>query len=391
MMTSFCCRALSPSRNRYCSTMEAPPPPAENGGTPTAPSSNDKATIAKLSVQLKRLNDANAKYKNLLKLAKERIQSQDEEVQSLKSDKEALEERLIADEKEAAKHIDLDETSRKSNNNAAADNAEINIVRVCQRIRGGSGAVDDETIWALMELEKVLKNDDVVVQPAYKEWIRFDTESELHDYIRRDTGEPLQLPPYSLSPEQSARIQQEAATQVSRITEDFRRFRVKSELARKQADAQIRDLQSLQARSAAQRIEQGGTNNSGSTLGATGGAAGGGGAVVERLKAEMAAQEAHWKESYDALLKENQALQSAGSEALLAAQWRQRYETCVKEKEQLQMRLDNGNGTSSHYPAANGGGAGGDDKYEAKYRDLKGKVLFCWINFNHLCEPPCFM
>ena len=353
--------------------MEAPTPPAENG-TPTTPSSNDKATIAKLSVQLKRLNDANAKYKNLLKLAKERIQSQDEEVQSLKSDKEALEERLIADEKEAAKHIDLDETSRKSNNNAAADNAEINIVRVCQRIRGGGGgAVDDETIWALMELEKVLKNDDVVVQPAYKEWIRFDTESELHDYIRRDTGEPLQLPPYSLSPEQSARIQQEAATQVSRITEDFRRFRVKSELARKQADAQIRDLQSHQARSAAQRIEQGGTSNSGSTPGAAGGA--GGGAVVERLKAEMAAQEAHWKESYDALLKENQALQSAGSEALLAAQWRQRYETCVREKEQLQMRLDNGNGTSAHYPAANGGGTGGDDKYEAKYRDLKGKVF----------------
>ena len=332
---------------------EVPPaPPAENG-TP----SNDKATIARLSAQLKRLNDANAKYKNLLKLAKDRIQAQEEEVQSLKSDRAALEERLIADEREASKNIDLDEASRKSN--TALDNAETNIVRVCQRIKHATGGGDGTTeeIWALMELEKVL--NDEVVQPAYKEWVRFDTESELHDHIRRDTGEPLQLPPYSLSAEQSAQIQQSAAAQVSKITEDFRRFRVKAELARKQADAQIRDLQNNQARSAAQRIEGGGGGAGDRQQSST---------TVERLKAEMAAQEAHWKESYDALLKENQALQSAGSEALLAAQWRQRYETCLREKEQLQERL------AAWTPSSNGGGSSGDDKYEAKYRDLKGKI-----------------
>lgn len=325
------------------------PAPTESATANGVSGGSDKATIAKLAAQLKRLNDANAKYKNLLKLAKDRITAQDEEVGTLKADKAALTERLIADEAEASKNIDLEEASRKS-----IPDGETHIVRVCQRIKislgDGSGA---EEIWALMELEKMLHDD---VQPAkrYKEWLRFDTESELQDFIRRDTGEPLQLPPYALSPEQSARVQQVADAQVAKITEDFRRFRVKSELARKQADAQIRDLQNHQLRSTAQRIESNDRPNTSQS-----------GAMVERLKAEMAQQEAHWKESYDVLLKENQALQSAGSEALLAAQWRQRYEGLVTEKEQLQAKLN------SATPAmANGGGT--DEKFEAKYRDLKG-------------------
>lgn len=359
---------------RMTNTMADPAPaPADTSPPNGAGGGSDKATIAKLSAQLKRLTDANAKYKNLLKLAKDRITTQEEEVETLKADNAALEERLIADEAEASKNIDLDEASRKS----VAD-GETNIVRVCQRIkifvggdRDGSSATSAsvEEIWALMELEKILSED---VQPAkrFKEWLRFDKESELQDFIRRDTGEPIQLPPYSLSPEQSARVQQAADAQVARITEDFRRFRVKSELARKQADAQIRDLQNHHVRSTAQRIE---TTTGDNTRSASQNA------VVERLRAEMAQQEAHWKESYDALLKENQALQSAGSEALLAAQWRQRYETLLKEKEQLQAKLEN----SSH--TANGGAAagGGDDKYEAKYRDLKGRIA---IHVLVVCE-----
>ena len=324
--------------------------PAETAVTNGVHGGNsDKATIAKLSAQLKRLNDANTKYKTLLKLAKDRITAQEVEAEALKADKVALQERLIADEAEASRNIDLEESSRKT-----VPEGETNIVRVCQRIKlpAGDSTGGDEEIWALMELEKVL-NEDFQSAKRFKEWLRFDTESELHDFVRRDTGEPIQLPPYSLSPEQSARIQQAADAQVTQITDEFRRFRVKSELARKQVDAQIRDLQNHQLRSTAQRIEASDRPNSSQN------------AVVERLKAEMAQQEAHWKESYDALLKENQALQSTGSEALLAAQWRQRYESLVKEKEQLLAKLE------SVSPAlANGGGS--EDKYEAKYRDLKG-------------------
>ena len=80
------------------------------------------------------------------------------------------------------------------------------------------------------------------------------------------------------------------------------------------------------------------------------------------MKAEMSRQEAQWKEAYDMLLAENNALKSSGSEALLASQWRQRYEACLKEKEEAQNKL------KMEAQKAENADAG---KYEVKYRDLK--------------------
>ena len=137
-----------------------------------------------------------------------------------------------------------------------------NIVRVCQRIRFQLEEVnakgESEEIWALVEFE--IYNQDqtdlMLIPPKRtKKWKKFDSESDLKDFIRRDTGEPLKLPPYSLTPQQSARIQEEAKEKVSQVTEEFRRFRVKSEMARKQADAQIRELQTSNLESAKRRIE----------------------------------------------------------------------------------------------------------------------------------------
>lgn len=86
---------------------------------------------------------------------------------------------------------------------------------------------------------------------------------------------------------------------------------------------------------------------------------------MDRLRAEMAEQEAQWKEAYDVLLGENTALKSSGSEALLAAQWRQRYETCMAEKEALKNQLQ----TAQNKKELDSGADAG--KYESKYRDLK--------------------
>ncbi|GKY99084.1 hypothetical protein MPSEU_000864000 [Mayamaea pseudoterrestris] len=174
------------------------------------------------------------------------------------------------------------------------------------------------------------------------------------DFIRRDTGEPLALPPYSMSPEQSIKIQREAATQVSQVTEEFRRFRVRSELARKQVESQIRELQNLKVASAAHRIEGHDLQHDSEqarTLNAE----------LDRVKSELASQDAHWKEAYNILLQENQALKSSGSEALLASQWRHRYEACLKDKAELESRLQGVYGKNDNE----------DDKWEAKYRDLK--------------------
>ena len=90
---------------------------------------------------------------------------------------------------------------------------------------------------------------------------------------------------------------------------------------------------------------------------------------LERLRAEMAAQEAQWKEAYDLLMAENNSLKSCGSETLLASQWRQRYETCMSEKEdlesRLQIELEKADAFNENRRKEDAG------KYEKKYRDLK--------------------
>ena len=83
----------------------------------------------------------------------------------------------------------------------------------------------------------------------------------------------------------------------------------------------------------------------------------------------MTEQEAHWKEAYDVLLAENNALKSSGSEALLAAQWRQRYEACMTEKENLKSQLQVALQKQEKEKEERGKMDAG--KYEMKYRDLK--------------------
>lgn len=50
----------------------------------TTNTSNANGVANKRAEQMKKLKDANNKYKDLLKLAKERIQSQEEEMEKLK-------------------------------------------------------------------------------------------------------------------------------------------------------------------------------------------------------------------------------------------------------------------------------------------------------------------
>jgi hypothetical protein len=293
------------------------------------------------------MREANAKYKSLLKMAKERIQAQEEEIESLRANMQQMVDNMDTQQPDSTKSSTAVEDDMQ---NEAVENAST-ISRVHQRV-----TVNDGEIWALFEFE--IPNPDMPeAEPlrVYKKWKRFETESELSDFIRRDSGEPLSLPPYSLSPAQSQSIQEESRQAVSRVTEEFRRFRVRAEVARKQADAQIRDLQSNKVQSAKRRIEgqdfeteleQARTEHE----------------QLERLRVEMAAQEAQWKEAYDLLMAENNSLKSSGSEAMLASQWRHRYEACLAEKEDLESRLKMENENRKEEDAG---------KYEMKYRDLK--------------------
>lgn len=333
--------------------------------------------------QMTKLRDANTKYKGLLKMAKERIQTQEEELEGLREETrkargELAAEKVRSAELRAAQDAAMDgmggpaQARPRPGPGQGADGAgpaegETVPVRVYQRIRADGGAdAGGGAIWALIEYETFnpdqLDNPTAPTPRRHDQWRKFDAEAQLDDHVRRETGEPIVLPPYSLSPQQSARIEDEAARAVGEVTEEFRRFRVRSEVARKQADATVRALQSSNVQKTRRRIE-------GQDVDAELAQARTDHRQVATLRAEMAEQEARWEEAYGALRAENDALRSSGAEALLAAQWRQRYEACLREKESLESKLEiaseKAGGLSDKRRNADAG------KYEMKYRDLK--------------------
>ena len=256
-------------------------------------------------------------------------------------------------------------------------------MRVCQRIKlekddesnasrtlsnphqNASGKSPHLIIWALIEYEHCLADTtEAMLAPSkrFQRWRRFKTENALADHVRRNTGEPINLPPHSLSPMQSQQIEEEARQAVAHVTEEFRRFRVRAEVARKQADATVRALQSNNVQSAQRHIE-------GEDLASELEQARSDHENLQALRIEFAEQEAQWKEAYDVLLHENTALKSSGSEALLAAQWRQRYENCLSEKDKAETALEMERdklGRDAHERRKEDAG-----KYEGKYKDLK--------------------
>lgn len=201
----------------------------------------------------------------------------------------------------------------------------------------------------------------------------------MYDYIRRDTGEPLSLPEYSLSPEQSSKMAEDAKRQVATISEEFRRFRVRAEVAKKQADATVRALHSNSVQTTRLRIE-------GQDIESELAQAKNDHAKLAALRNEMADQEARWKESYDTLLAENEKLKSSGAEALLAAQWRHRYEACLKEKEDAMTNLEMER--EKVVELQEGRRKVDAGKYESKYRDLKVRKISQFIALPD-CAP-CF-
>ena len=391
-------------------------PAAAAAGASSGSSTNP--AMAKAQAQMQKLRDANAKYKNLLKMAKERIQAQEEELERLRAETKKGREDLAM---EKVRNAEL-----KAENDAMMDNmgnsgggggggmgggggaagpggagssdpgesdpnSQTVIVRVCQRIKmendvGANGSAkrqsmdsgfgDEEenspdypthAIWALVEYEsynpEMMDNNPNAPPPKrYQRWRKFDTDTELDDHVRRETGEPIVLPPYSLSPSQSVKIEEDAKKAVMDITEEFRRFRVRSEVARKQADATVRALHSSNVQTTRRRIE-------GQDLETELAQARTDHAQLAALRSEMAEQEARWKDAYDTLMAENTRLKSSGAEALLAAQWRQRYETCLREKEDIETRFavekEKAESLSEQRRRADAG------KYEMKYRDLK--------------------
>jgi hypothetical protein len=266
------------------------------------------------------IEDVVAKYKRLLTLARSSLEANQSTL--------AAKDKVIIQLQKA-----LEEEKNNTKNNrrtVSGKDDESSIPRNLVR------RVDvDDTIWLLVEHEGT---DD--------SWMCFGSETELNDFVQRIPGAPLPVPQRSFSPAESQRIESESRKRVERVVEEFRRYKVRTEIARKNKDAETKlaaaqRTQSGTPASASSSSGNGGTLTSQLEKSLTDGTLGDATNIDElhRLKAQLTEQESKWRQAYEKVVKENELLRTRGGEAMLATQWRERYEACQREKDDLAEKL----------------------------------------------------
>ena len=170
----------------------------------------------------------------------------------------------------------------------------------------------DETIWVLTQFDG---HPDA--------WLSFTSEDDLDEFLRRTPGASLSMPQRCFTPSESAQIEAESKAKVDRVVEEFRRYKVRAEIARKQTSED--------------RLRQ--TPLSESFIDGSSDSVSKYKEENQRLTAQLASIESKWKLAFEKVVRDNEVMRHGGSEAMLAAQWRDRYEQTVKEKYDLQERL----------------------------------------------------
>eukprot|EP01041_Mallomonas_annulata_P001423 gene1423-2730_t len=183
-----------------------------------------------------------------------------------------------------------------------------------------------DVIWILLEYES--GNNDA--------WICFRSEQELDDFVQRGTGEPLVKPPKCLSPHESEQLELECKKRVDRIVEEFRRYKVRSEIARKQKDAEpkqssMRTLSSLSSGISDDSVFMNDSRDPSSSLTTRD--------EVQKLQQQLVDNENKWKTSYEQLARENELMRNQNDNHLIMNRLRERYETCKAERDDLVDKL----------------------------------------------------
>lgn len=270
--------------------------------------------------------DPLSKYKRLLSLARSSLEAN--QVALAEKDKQIIALKTTLENERQANGISI---KRLSVHNEEDNKYPRSIIR----------RVDvDDNIWILVDYDR--KNEE--------EWLRFGNENELSDYLQRVSGEPLVLPPKSLSPKESEAIEIESKKRVDRIVEEFRRYKVRSEIARKQRDIDekqnshrnnVMGGSSTTTTSGKYLIS---TDKNESSIGdttTTSSALGFDTSREEILKYQLQLSEldAKWKSVYEQLARENEQLRSRDDDSRMVSQWRARYETCKQERDEAYEKL----------------------------------------------------
>lgn len=145
---------------------------------------------------------------------------------------------------------------------------------------------------------------------------------------------------------------------MDRIKEEFRRYRVRAEINRKQKDAQIQKATANSVLKHQERIA--GQDLENELLHAKEQIA-----ALQRYKKRMEEEEKSWRTQLDKLQRDNASLKGSAGETAMAVQWRERYENVVQEKEALLRQQSQ----SVKGPSSTSQEEGGD--FEQLYAKLK--------------------
>ncbi|KAF0693195.1 Aste57867_15789 [Aphanomyces stellatus] len=263
------------------------------------------AAVNQQKQRIQELEESDTKLKRLLNLAKRSIENKDATLQSMNQQ--------MADLKSAAKVRAKERDPR----------------RIVHKVKQVSHT-GEETLWCLVEYTSDDDGDDT--KPPESGWHAFKTDDELREYVRRAAGEPMRVPELSLPPSDIQQMKQDLSDELERVQEEFRRYRVRSEITRKQKEA---ELKKISASALAKQTEQlGGTDLTQELQAAR--------LQVRRfsqLQTAAEEREREWHDKFDKLQREYSKLSGAMGETVLAMEWRERYEQVVAEKAAMEARL----------------------------------------------------
>ncbi|ETV76843.1 hypothetical protein, variant [Aphanomyces astaci] len=254
--------------------------------------------------RIQELEESDTRLKRLLNLAKRSIESKDASIESLKQQ--------VVELKAAAAKQGRPKDPR----------------RILHKVKHVTHA-GQTTLWCLVEYTS---DDDDESRPPECGWLAFQHEADLLEYVRRASGEPVRVPDLSLPPSDVLQMKLDLSDELERVQEEFRRYRVRSEITRKQKEAELRKIS---ASALTKQTEQIGGMDLQQELQA---------ARVQvrrfsQLQTSAEERERELQDKYDKLAREHAKLSGAMGETVLAMEWRARYEQAVADKAALEQQV----------------------------------------------------
>ncbi|CAI5716701.1 unnamed protein product [Hyaloperonospora brassicae] len=264
--------------------------------------------LAKKNTRIQEMEETENKLKRLLAMAKRSIDNSKQEL----TEKDRVIQKL---------HMDLGQ-SQQAKQSWSVDTSTRDPKQLLLKVAHGN------VIWCFVEYA----NENELDESKEFAWHCFRSAEEIQAYADRASGQPLALPEYSMTPLEVECVKKKLKVEIDRVQEEFRRYRVRSEITRKQKDAEIRKMSANMTAKQTEKISE--TDLLGELQSSK--------AQVRRLskaQAEAEERESEWRRKFDRLMKDYEKLSGTMGETVLAMEWRERYEQSLLEKQELEKTV----------------------------------------------------